>query len=238
MEDRPRPDVLLESATSRFVHRTVTDQDIKDIALRGQHMRHLRNLYVDDHISSGFERSRTEFFSGQTFQTRATVVKPGISTISTLSDRVRPSRMYDHGFKARFYKALVLHSMAVAASRLGRAASELFASDERNDPFIDNSFDMWSKTSVVIGNRRIVLGLSDKLDCLKIYDFLYLFLLRKLIPHHQLDAWTKLDSKTWPYNRDGWKRDSQRVHEWYNLLLENRRVLVPEDLVDLLCKQA
>ena len=90
-----------------------------------------------------------------------------------------------------------------------------------------------------IGETKIALSLTDRLDGLKIYDFLYVFLLRKLIPHNQLGSWTNLGSRTWPYNSEGFLRHAHaRTHEWYHLLLESRRVLMSQDLANLVCKRA
>lgn len=238
-EDRPRTGLLMDCFTSEWIHKAVTDQDIEDIVLRWQQMRHLRDLYLDDHISSEFNRFRTEFISTQAFETRAAIVKPGITTTSILPDRVRESRKYGYDFRARFYKALVLHSMAVAASRLGRVALSPHASYMEYRLFIGHALKLWRKTSVTIGGTKIALSLTDRLDGLEIYDFLYVFLLRKIIPHNQLGSWKDFGPRTWLYNgEDLLGHLHGRTYEWYHLLLEGRRVLMPQDLVDLVYKRA
>ncbi len=239
MEYRPRADLLMECITSEWIHKAVTDQDIENIALRWHQMRHLRDLYLDDHISSEFNRFRTEFISTQAFETRAAIVKPGITTTSILPDRVRESRKYDHDFRARFYKALVLHSMAVAASRLGRVAPSPHASFTEYHLFRGNAFELWRKASVTIGGTKIALSLTDRLDGLEVYDFLYVFLLRKIIPHNQLGSWTNFGPRTWPYNGEGFLRHLHGgTYERCHLLLESRRVLMPQDLAELVYKRA
>ena len=84
-EDGPRTDLLMDCITSERILKAVTDQDITNIVLRWQQMRHLRDLYLEDHITSEFSRFRTDFISNQAFETRAAVVEPGITTTSNTS---------------------------------------------------------------------------------------------------------------------------------------------------------
>ena len=114
----------------------------------------------------------------------------GLRPQAILPDRVRESRKKDHDFRARIYKALVLHSMAIAASRLGWSATSPYASYMECILFISNAFELWHKTNVTIGGTKNVLSLTHRHEGLETYDFLYVFLLKKLIPHNQLSSWT------------------------------------------------
>lgn len=245
-EQRPIANSLMDCITSKWTHEKVTDEDIETIVLRWQQMKQLRELYLDANISGEFNRLRTELIPVSAIHNtvrRARLAKPGlatpgITTISVLPSRVRESRKYTSDFKTRFYKALVLHSMAVAASRLGRAASSPDSFIWRCHPFIKVAIDLWNKRSLFIGGRTIDLNLTDRLDGLEIYDFLYSFLLSKLMPGHQLDAWMKLDLSTPPQTRGDKTHNQHCIHKWHELLFNSQRVLLPLDLVDLIRKRA
>ena len=169
------------------------------------------------------------------------IVQPGLMTSSTSSSRFRCSQQYTHGFKARFYQSLCLHSIAIATRQLAKVAPDI-SGEGTGDPyyetFIANIYALWSKQSVVLEGMRILLSLDVKLYCLEVFDFLYMFLLRKIITFEMLEAWVEEDVDAYPYDRDGFGDDPCRIGEWYNLLENCRWVLMPDDIFDLIKHQA
>ena len=232
--------MLLEAVGTDWNNHAVSSEDVDAIALRWRQMGYLRDLYLDDVLSKEFDLFRARFVAKLPKADRKAIVKPGLMTSSTSSSHLNCSQQYTHGFKARFYQSLCLHSMAIATLQLAKVAPDISEEVTRHpyESFIDNTYDLWIKQSVVLGGMKILLGWDVKLYCLEVFDFLYMFLLRKIIPFEMLDAWTKEDADVYPYDRDGYEVDTSRTDEWYSLLEDSRWVLKPHDIFDLIKHKA
>ena len=218
----------------------MSSEDVDAIALRWRQMGFLRDLYLDDLLSKEFDLFRTRFATKLPRADRMMIVQPGLMTSSTSSSRFKCSRQYTHGFKAQFYQSLCLHSMAIATLQLAKVAPD-FSGEATREPyetFIGNVYDLWSKQSVVLRSMKILLGWDVKLHCLEVFDFLYMFLLRKIVPSEMLDAWIEEDADQYPYDRYGFRDDPSRIDEWHNLLENCRWVLTPHDIFYLIKHQA
>ena len=231
-------------ATMETKQRTnmLTDGDVDAITLRWRRMGFLRDLYLDDILYKEFELFRSLFAATLPEEVRKLLVEPGLVRSSTAQCRLMQSRQYGHGFKARFYKSLCVHSIAIATLQLTKIPPESNSFQVRNryETFIDDFLSTWIKHRITLRGKTITTNWEVKLDCLEVFDFLYLFLLRKVLPFESLDSWTYKDATTWPYiggtlERPGRSEaDPGRIKEWYNLLERSRWVLSPRDIFDLI----
>ena len=203
-------------------------------------MGYLRELYLDDLLSKEFDLFRTRFAAKLPSADRMEIVQPGLMTSSTSSSRFKCSRQYTHGFKGQFYQSLCLHSMAIATLQLARVVPDISeeVTPDQFETFVPNVYDLWSKQSVVLGGMKILLDWDVKLYCLEVFDFLYMFLLRKVVPFEMLDAWIEEDAHVYPYDRWSLPDDPGRIEEWYDFLANCRDVLTPHDIFDLIKHQA
>lgn len=234
-EQRPSHKALLEAIETDWNHQAVSSEDVDAITLRWRQMGYLRDLYLDDLLSKECDSFRTRFAAELPRTDRMEIVEPGLITSSTSSSRFNCGRQYIHGFKAQFYQSLCLHSMAIATLQLAKVAPTISGEETRDrfETFIANMHDLWSKQCVVLGGMTIVLGWDVKLYCLEVFDFLYMFLLRKIVPFEMLDAWVKEDRDRYPYDR--WISEDY----CYTSFLDNcRSVLTPHDIFELIKDQA
>ena len=232
--------MLLEAVGTDWNNHAVSSEDVDAIALRWRQMGYLRDLYLDDVLSKEFDLFRARFVVDLPEADRKVIVQPGLVASSTSSSRLQCSRQYTHGFKAGFYQSLCLHSMAIATRQLAKIAPDISEELTRHpfESFILNIYDLWIKQSVVLGGINVLLDWDVKLYCLEVFDFLYMFLLRKIFPFEMLDAWKREDADVYPYDRDGFTADPSRTDEWYSLLEQSRWVLKPHDIFELIKHQA
>ena len=216
----------------------MSSEDVDAITLRWRQMGYLRDLYLDDLLSKEFDLFRTRFAAKLSRADRMEISQPGLMTSSTSTNRFKCSRQYTHGFKAQFYQSLCLHSMAIATLQLATVAPDIGeeATRDRFETFIANTYDLWSKKSVVLGGMKILLGWDVKLYCLEVFDFLYMFLLWKIIPFEMIDSWIEEDVDEHPV--EGYGYGQSRIDSWYSILEHCRWVLTPHDIFDLIKHQA
>lgn len=229
--------VLIDCMNTTWTRMTATDEAIGKIALRWRQLRLLRQLYLDDVVAQEFRHFRAQFALVPSAQARAAIVEPGV----VKSSQSKQSHHFGLDFKARFHKSLCLHSMAIASRNIAKAG----VLDPSRPPYPHHLKDLsdqtttdvcelWTKTSVVIGGEKRSLSLETRLDCLEVFDFLYLFLLKKVIPFDRLEDWLRRASEDWPY---AWMSDESNG-PWYYFLNHCRWTLQPLDLVDLIKNQA
>lgn len=138
---------------------------------------------------------------------------------------------FSSDFKARFHKILCLHSMAIVGvhfAKVGTAVPDPVQEDHDVAEMIDH---LWIKEDVLAGGKKTGFDLDTQLDGLEIYDFLYMFLLRKILPYYNLASWIGNDAGHHPFSIE---RDQLELNDWYLFLRECRQVLQPDDLVDLI----
>lgn len=212
-----------------------TDEEIQKIVLRWKRFSFLRGLYVDDNISHEFDRFRTAFASDLTPDERATMVLPGLNSGSIKTSHVNRVQFIQNSrfasdFKACFHKTLCLHSMAVTGVHFAKISTD--EESEQEDPDVAEMIDhLWIKEDVLAGGKKTDLDLDSQLDGVEVYDFLYMFLLRKILPYYNLASWTGHDAGQYPFIT--WS-DQLDPSDWYWFLRQCRQVLQPDDLVGLI----
>lgn len=236
-EKRPKESVLIDCMNTTWRKVTVTDEVIGKIALRWRQLGLLRRLYLDDVVAKEFRHFRAQFALKLSVEERAAIVGPGVMKLG----QPKQSHHFGRDFKARFHKSLCLHSMAIASRNIAKAAvgdgSRLPDPHHLNDLSNQTStdvYELWSKDSVVIGGEKRPLSLDTRLDCLEVFDFLYLFLLKKIMPFDRLEDWLGEDAGDWPY----FSPSDDNTGLWYSFLNHCRWTLQPLDLFDLIKHQA
>ena len=92
---------------------------------------------------------------------------------------------------------------------------------------------LWIKEDVLAGGKKTGFDLDTQLDGLEVYDFLYMFLLRKILPYYNLASWTGNDVDHYPFQLFQW-RGQLELGDWYSFLCHCRQILQPDDLVELI----
>ena len=143
----------------------------------------------------------------------------------------RQNDRFSGDFKARFHKILCLHSMAIVGVHFAKvfvAGSEPVHQDHDVAEMIDH---LWIKEEVLAGGQKTGFDLDTQLDGLEVYDFLYIFLLRKILPYYNLASWTGNDAEHYPFAIE---RDQLELRDWYSFLRQCRQIFQPDDLVELI----
>lgn len=152
-------------------------------------------------------------------------------------------------FKARFHRSLCLQSMAILGLRFGKVShdqppaswsaptdeSEQFASE------VEESIEaLWRRRSVRAGGNTILLNRDTKIDCLEVFDFIYTFLLSKIVPPAKMTSWLGEDKWHHPcfYIDDFGTGYPLPVSEWYLALKHFRWAFQPCDITDLIDQEA
>lgn len=246
-DQRPRAEVLLKCLNSKWGHEPLVEETINDIALRWQQLTYLRELYLDDLLSKEFDLFRARFASESLSRdTRAAIVEPGFIKSSSTMSRLENSRGFDPNFKARFHKSLCLHSIAIITRSIAFVSRDQLRSSSNYEPDEYTNGDVTeivAQTVVDLLNIRrlricykvVELNLGSQLDCLEVFDFLYLFLIRKLLPIEQLYSWTDKDANDWPYQRESFE---SKLERWYSFILHAGFFLQPTDLAHLIKERA
>lgn len=244
---RPKGKALLRCLNSKWGHETLTEKTIHDIAMRWQDLKYLRDLYLDDLLSKEFDLFRARFTSENLLRdTSATIVEPGFVKLSSAMSRIENSRGFDRNFKARFHQSLCLHSIAIISRSIAVASGDQGVSSDNPEPDEDFNEDvaqdivhtvagLWVKASVGIGGKQTISSLETQIDCLEVFDFLYLFLIRKLLPLEQLGSWTERNVNDWPYALSG---PEIKMESWYFFILHAGFSLQPADLAHLIRERA
>lgn len=226
---------------------------IQDIISRWKHFSFLRGLYVDGLISCDFEVSRAYFDSELLWDTRESVTEMTDASIKRSHfnhGQFEQNRHFGPDFKARFHKSLCLHSMAILGLRFGKASrdqppdhgvrptnkSQKVAANVK-----DSIEDLWRKKSIIAGGKTTVLNGDTKIECLEVFDFLYPFLLKKILPYERLASWARGNAGDYPYHwiiEEMGGADPFTIEEWYNFLSCCCGVLEPHDLAELIDNRA
>ena len=125
--------------------------------------------------------------------------------------------------------------MAVESRK--QAVGTNFISTDSEETVANHVFDMWNKKMVIDkwGDQH-TLELQDKLDCVEVFDFFYLFVLKKLLPQNSTQAWIDAISSEWLFN-DFYENDPDNSESWETFLTYCRWALPPKDLVDLVVRR-
>lgn len=222
----------------------LTKKEIQKIVIRWKHFSFLRGLYVDDDVFKEFDRFRAAFVSGLTPGQGATIVSPGLDRTSVeASHRHRvPKNRFAGDFKARFHKILCLHSMAIIGLHFAKISTvEPTATEPKpGEPDVAEMIDhLWIKEDVIAGGKTTEFGPGTQVDGLEVFDFLYMFLLRKILPYQTLEFWLGNDIGDYPFEwRVAGVPNALGLSEWYSFMQQCRQVLQPDDLRGLIESRA
>ena len=245
-DKRPSGSTYLECINAKWTDHTLTDEEIDHIVARWRQYGFLRDLYRDQSLFREFESYRAQFASNSTAEARAAIVEPGITKSGSFCQQLTPNSLACSEFKARFYKSLCLHSISMSSLILAKATIDQ-ALNESHPPNIvgkriaDITEYAWSKSMIVVGGEQIRPSQNDKLWSLEVFDFLYMFLLKKVIPLAKLDSWIDERLEEWPYERWGGpfaRTPEQTSSSWDTLITYCRWTLQPSDLIDLIRNQS
>lgn len=221
------------------------DPEIQRIVVRWKHFSFLRRLYADDNVFQEFVSFHEASTSGLTPEEGANIVSPGLSNDIIHTSHVNEVKSmqkdrFAGDFKARFHKILCLHSMAILAIHLAKistaAPAPTTSEPTQAETDVAEKIDhLWIKESVLAGGKTTEFDLDTQLDGLEVFDFLYLFLLRKIVPYQRLADWIGNDAGEHPFewNVDG-VPNALGLAEWYSLMRLCCKVLLPDDLAVLI----
>ena len=196
----------------------MTDVEVEGISIRWQKLGILRDLYLDEAISRDFEKYKLQFVSKGA---RYSIDEKSPELVAERN----PNHNYAPDFKARFYRSLCLHSIALAA----RSHAGYWSGYAEDDPSIEERLfnlvnDLWAKRDIVLNGRLVRIKDYAQCDGIEIFDFLYYFLLEKVVPFSAWESRTTQDADRFTYNGD---------ESWSSLLARLRIALQPLDIVDL-----
>lgn len=238
--------MLIHCRNLEWNRKTLTDEVVADIALRWKQSRYLRELYLDDSVFREFELFRSRFVSRLSNRARAAIIEPGLVKSSDHLSRLERSRNVNQDFRKRFHTSLCLQSMAIATRDLGKiSVNEEITLPEHpldlSDATIDPIISLWAKDSVIVCGETRLLSTSNKIDCLEVFDFIYLFLLRKILPLSKYRSWTDMDAHVWPFDYDDGTEEyppGEDIASWDSFLYHAGYTLQPTDIVDLIKHRA
>ncbi len=235
--------------------RDLLDREIQIIEARWKHFSFLRGLYVDDLVSRDFETYRARFASSLKPKARTAIADKSLSDDSIEKSHFNHSQFeqnkrFGPEFKARFHRSLCLHSLTILGLHFGKISSDQPSNDGVDPANESQKFanevkeslqDLCRKTKVVAGGKTINLDRDTRIDCLEIHDFLYLFILDKMIPYERLASWIGKDASAYPYcwwAIDTDTRDAFAIDGWDKFLSTCRWALQPHDLAQLIQNRA
>ncbi|MCJ1232841.1 hypothetical protein MMC14_000795 [Varicellaria rhodocarpa] len=193
--------------------RPLANDFITEVCHRWQAHRVLRKLYLSEKVKAEYDLSRAKF---------------------TGSANHQHSHRFGAEFGGRFHKAICLHSVAIASRKLA-IASQFSGPDQEEDVF-QTVFDLWNKKSVVDewGNDAEP-SIQDKLDCLEVFDFLYLFVTTRLFVT-EFPSWTGAIMNEWQFAGHALDTNPQAAQLLEICLLYGRWTLSPTDLAGLMSR--
>ena len=227
--------VCLDCFGKDYTDTQLTDVDVDEISKRWWKLGILRDLYLDEAISRDFDKYKVQFVSQGSGYLRLDGNRPMIEENPELAieSNPNPNHKYAPDFKARFYQSLCLHSIA----RVTRSHAMYSRDQVQNNVNSPNSIgtrlfravgDLWVKHHIELNGHAVQLSHHAQFDRLEIYDFVFYFLLEKVIPFSALESWTTEAGDRYPYDETEGGLDS-----WVTLLYHCRLTFLPSDIVDL-----
>ncbi|CAF9936941.1 MAG: hypothetical protein ALECFALPRED_007013 [Alectoria fallacina] len=242
--NKPSIKVFETCLSSKDDKEGLTKEEIQKIVIRWKHFSFLRGLYVDDDVFKEFDRFRAAFASGLTPEQGATIVSPGFDHASVeASHRHRvPKNRFAGDFKARFHKILCLHSMAIIGLHFAKISTvePMATKPKPGEPDVAEMIDhLWIKEDATAGGKTTEFDPGTQVDGLEVFDFLYMFLLRKILPYQTLEFWLGNDIGDYPFEwRVAGVPNALELPEWYSFMHQCRQVLQPDDLRGLIQSRA
>lgn len=225
--------VCLDCFDKDYTDTPLTDIEVDEISKRWWKLGILRDLYLDEAISRDFEEYRVELVDNMGYR-MADGSRPMIEESPELAIQGYPNLEHAPDFKARFHQSLCLHSIALATrSHADYSRDQVQRTDDPPNLIGERLFytagELWRKVHIVLNGRPVELSQHVRFDCLEIFEFLYYFLLEKVVPFSALESWIAEAADCYPYS--GF--DGDRSENWDALLDSCRLALQPSDIVDL-----
>ena len=225
--------VCLDCFDKDYTNTQLTDVDVDEILKRWRKLGMIRDLYLDEAISRDFEKYITLCLPQWPQYLEPSGVRPIIEESPELEIQSNSILKYAPDFKARFHQSLCLHSIARAS--LAHAIYSRDQPDTENDsPNLISKrlsrkvIDLWRKHQLVTDGPPVQLWDDAQFDCVEICNFLYDFLLDKVVPYSALESWTG-EAAGFSSN-DG---SADNLDFWYSLLYQCHFMLQPLDILDL-----
>ena len=253
-EARPEPGIYLDRLYAKCTSTGAwTENVLSRTVKRWKQYQDLRKLYQD--LADEYEDFRTRFAGPMPERERKSLIAPGLNTSKSLPGDLATSRSDRSPFvprakiKRRFHQSLCLLSLAILARRVGYFSFEESKwspkiPTEKIDGYIEDIGRIWVKDSVldpssIYPDDYIRPNMTERYDCIEVFDFIYIFLLRKIIPHHKRDDWIADGAVLWPFNHCNFSDlDDKSSSAWYALLKAASLALQPADILDLFQHEA
>ncbi|KAL8932565.1 MAG: hypothetical protein Q9211_006242 [Gyalolechia sp. 1 TL-2023] len=170
------------------IPRLISNEEARISLQRWQHFKTLRNLYVE--LLPDFESAHSrDIHEGDG------VVPPlggdlPLQPESLPAETTVAATELDENFKARFHKALSLHTIAMTFRQLGLASR--FKNRRRFSPGQVaqlTATTAWCKGGQTFGKYTINVTKMEQIDGLEIFDFLYSYVVPDLFPQDTFIAW-------------------------------------------------
>lgn len=250
-EHRPKAAEGLACIASKVDKKALIDADFREIIERWRTFSFLRDLYTDSDLFKEYEEFRecASIFPSISPDHGIPLMEPAASYGGIKTSNKKHDRFLDPSFKATFHKSIVLHSMAIECLRFARRTIDLPADYENpTDANLDAlKFEtvvmkLWNKQGIDYwggsNEPSVEFLIKTKIECLEVFDFLYAFLLPKILPYEILAMEIGYDAGAYHYAEDMLSPWLPEVGEWQDFLDLSRWVLQPHDLVELIEKRA
>lgn len=228
-EQRPSEAVFSDCARPRLCHETLTDDLLDRICLHWENTRIFRTLYLDASFAAEYEAFREKIAEHDD-----AAPAPAFTTLSINWRQVDSNMGPDHAFKERFHRALCLNTIATLVHTLGKASS----------PYTVEGFEKvalltWTKGHIVLAGTKISLTPEEMVGCMEVHDFLYLFMLPKLLPLEKVLKYAEESSGGWAaIGYSVGLDDEEDLECWSSVLYSCRLCFQPLDLVALFASQS
>ena len=234
-EYRPKAKECIACMTTKVDMKALDDADIQEIVIRWRRFSFLRELYMDENLFEEYEEFRSASLSPNLSDSEEIIpMTPRRAHGGIKKTHIKQYHLFITDFKRRFHKCVVLHSLAIGFLHFASHAIDVpnrstdFDSDARKLETVVVA--LWIKHELEFSGeytgRMTELPLVAKIDCLEVFDFLYMFLLPKILPLEGIALWLENDTGEYPFIA------------WENFLDLSRSVLQPLDLVELIENRA
>ncbi|MCJ1242928.1 hypothetical protein MMC30_000124 [Trapelia coarctata] len=228
LEQRPSEVAFLQCSEPRLCTETLTDELLNRICLHWENTRIFRTLYLDASVAAEYEVTRNRIACDDPIMPVL-----GFTMLSNDWLQAGSNRGSDHTFKGRFHKALCLNTIATLAHTLGKATFPVTVEGTLAVELLT-----WTTRNIVIADTQIPLTPEEMIDCMEVYDFLYLFMLPKLLPLKKIQTWAKESSGLWSLGYSVGLGREENFQYWSFFLFNCRLFLQPLDLAALFSSQS
>lgn len=227
-EQRPSEAAFFDCVETPLSNGTLTNELLDRICLHWEDTRVLRKLYLDPYIAAECDAVRLKIANED-----IAIPAPGVTILSKdwlqADFKIGP----DHTFKERFHKALCLNTIATLGHILAKASFR-----DTRDGMDALHLLTWTHERITIAGAEIELTLKERIECVEVDEFLYAFLLPKLLPLKKFQAWAEETSGIWSLGYIPNMAGEENFYCWSLFLLNCRVFFQPLDLVNLFTSQS